>query len=132
MSLVNTELSLKVKRAMLMIFLIDLYSTKHNTFILKCFSQFTCTNMDGSRKEGGNFLNLLQKDGYPERGGSLRKVGVPTLEETMCRNLYQYGKNYHNQLLEMFTSFYLIFKCVLSRKGNAVLYFEFFKKNKLY
>ena len=121
MSLVNTELSLKVKRAMLMIFLIDLYSTKHNTFILKCFSQITCTNMDGSRKEGGNFLNLLQKDGYPERGGSLRKVGVPTLEETMCRNLYQYGKNCHNQLLEMFTSFYLIFKCVLSRKGSAVL-----------
>ena len=87
--------------------------------------------MDGSRKEGGNFLNLLQKEGYPERGGSLRKVGVPTLEETMCRNLYQYGKNCHNQLLEMFTSFYWVFKCVLSRKGSAVLYFEFFKKNEL-
>ena len=50
----------------------------------------------------------------------------------LCRNLYQYGKTCHYQLLQMLTSFYLIFKCVLSRKGNAVLYFEFFKKNELY
>ena len=28
-------------------------------------------------ERGGNFLNLLQKEGYPE------KVGVLTLEETM-------------------------------------------------
>ena len=86
-------------------------------------------------ERGSNFLNLLQKEGGTQTGGggSLRKVGLPTLEEeTMCRNLYQYGKNCHYQLLEIFTSFYLIFKCVLSRKGNAVLYFEFFKKNELY
>ena len=50
----------------------------------------------------------------------------------LCRNLYQYGKTCHYQPLQMLTSFYLIFKCVLSRKGNAVLYFEFFKKNELY
>ena len=50
----------------------------------------------------------------------------------ICRNLCQYGKTCHYQLLQMLTSFYLIFKCVLSRKGNAVLYFEFFKKNELY
>ena len=78
----------------------------------------------------------MKEGGYPERagGGSLIKGGggVPNLEETMCRNLYQYGKNCHKQLLEMFTSFYLIFKCVISRKGNAVLYFGFFKKNELY
>ena len=43
---------------------------KVNTFILKYFLQFTCTNMDGSQKEGGNFLNLLLKE-----GSSLRKSG---------------------------------------------------------
>ena len=41
--------------------------------------------MDGSQKEGGNFLNLHQKEGVPRKGGrSLRKGGGdPTLEETM-------------------------------------------------
>ena len=41
--------------------------------------------MDGSQKKGRHFLNLLQKeDGTQKRGGrSLRKVGVPTLEETV-------------------------------------------------
>ena len=58
---------------------------KRNTFILKCFLQFTCTNLDGSQKEGGNFINLLQKGG----GGVLSENGrggggVPTLEETMA------------------------------------------------
>ena len=58
-----------------MIFSIDLYSTKHNTFILNCFIQFTCTNLDGCQKEEGNFLNLLQKEGGTQKGGggSLRK-----------------------------------------------------------
>ena len=55
-----------------------LYGTKHNTFILRCFLQFTCTNLDGCQKEGGNFLNLLQK-----KGGTQKGVRVPTLEETM-------------------------------------------------
>ena len=41
---------------------------KRNTFILKCFLPFACANLDGSQKERGNFLNLLQK-----KGGSLRK-----------------------------------------------------------
>ena len=47
--------------------------------------------MDGSQKEGGNFLKLLQKEGVPrKREGSVRKGerrgrggGVPNLEETM-------------------------------------------------
>ena len=42
-------------------------------------------------ERGGNFLNLLQKKGGTEKGwgggevggGSLKKGGVPTLEETM-------------------------------------------------
>ena len=34
------------------------------------------------RKRGATFLICFRKR-YPERGGSLRKGGVPTLEETM-------------------------------------------------
>ena len=63
---------------------------KRNTFTLKCFAQFTCTNLDGSQKEGVTFFNLLQKEGVPRKeggGGSLRKEGVPTLEETMIQGL---------------------------------------------
>ena len=41
---------------------------KHNTFILKCFLQFTCANLDGSQKEGCNFLNLLEKEGVLIKG----------------------------------------------------------------
>ena len=37
-----------------------------------------------AQKEGGNFLNLLQKEGGTLKGeGSLRKGGVPNPEETM-------------------------------------------------
>ena len=43
----------------------------------KCFIQFACINLDGSQKEGGNFFNLLQKE-----GGS-QKRRDPTVEETM-------------------------------------------------
>ena len=63
---------------MIIVFLIDLYSTKCNSFILKCFIQLACTNLGGSQKEGSNFLNLLQEEGV-----SLRKGEVPTLEETV-------------------------------------------------
>ena len=57
---------------------------KGNTFILKYFLQFACTNLDGSQKEGGNFLNLLQKEGALRKEGfSPQNRGVPTLEETM-------------------------------------------------
>ena len=34
-----------------------------------CFLQFPCTNLDGSQKEGNNFLNLLQKEGGTQKGG---------------------------------------------------------------
>ena len=53
---------------------------------LKCFIQFTFTNLDGSQKEGGNFFNLFQKEGGTQKEGqegSLRKGGVPALEEIM-------------------------------------------------
>ena len=45
--------------------------------------------MDDSQKEGGNFLNLLQKEEVPREGGcSLRKgEGVLSLEETMAQYL---------------------------------------------
>ena len=42
---------------------------KHNTFILKCFLQLACTNLDCSQKEGGHFL----KRSVPRKGG-----GVPS------------------------------------------------------
>ena len=32
-------------------------------------------NLNGSQKEGGNFLNLLQREGTQKRGGILRKRG---------------------------------------------------------
>ena len=54
---------------MIVIFSIDLYSTKCNTFILKSFMQFTCTNLDGYQKHGGNFFNLLQKEGGTQKEG---------------------------------------------------------------
>ena len=63
-----------------MIFSIDLYCTKRNTFILKCFKRFTCTNLDVWQKERGNFFNLLQKEGGTQKsgGGSLSKGGFQT------------------------------------------------------
>ena len=49
--------------------------------------------MDGSQKEGGNFLNLLQKEGVPRKGGSpQKKGGVPTLEESMGCNICYIGE----------------------------------------
>ena len=54
---------------------LSIYSTTHNTFVLKCFLQFACSNLDGSQKVGGNFLNLLQEVGYPERGGGVSNPG---------------------------------------------------------
>ena len=56
--------------------------------------QFTRTNLDDSQKEGNNFLNLFQKEEYPERERG-RKGVVPqkrrvvsTLEETMIKVLF--------------------------------------------
>ena len=49
---------------------------KCNSFILKCFIQFACTNLDGSQKEGGIFSNMLQKKGVRRKGEhSLKKGG---------------------------------------------------------
>ena len=39
--------------------------------------------LDGSQKEGYNFLNLLQKEGNTQKGG-VPSEKVPTLEETMA------------------------------------------------
>ena len=42
--------------------------------------------MDGSQKEGGNFLNLLQKEGGTQKEGvPLEKRGGSNLEEIMFR-----------------------------------------------
>ena len=50
-----------------------------NTLILNGFIQFTCINLDACQKEGGNFFDLLQKEGgiqkkKKEGGGG----GVPS------------------------------------------------------
>ena len=50
-------------------------SIKCNSFILKCFIQFTCTNLDGSQREGIIFLICFRKRGYMERRGFLQKKG---------------------------------------------------------
>ena len=42
---------------------------KHNTSFLKCFIEFTCTNLDGSQKEGVTFKFASEREGYPESGG---------------------------------------------------------------
>ena len=60
---------------------------KRNTLVLKCFLQFTCTNLDGCQKEGGNFLNLLHKEGDSLRkkrgaGGGLTGNCVQTYTNT--------------------------------------------------
>ena len=43
---------------------------KCSTFILKCFLQFTCTNLNDCQKEGVTFFNLPHKE-----VGSFRKGG---------------------------------------------------------
>ena len=54
---------------MLMVFSVDLVQYETYTFILKCFLQFTCTNLDRCQKERGKFLNFLQKEGGTQKGG---------------------------------------------------------------
>ena len=39
------------------------------------FIQFACTNLDGSQKQGGGGLNLLQKEGVTQKGGGSLKKG---------------------------------------------------------
>ena len=60
---------------------------KRNTFILKCFLQFTCTNLDGFQKEGekgrggggrgggGFFKFALESGGFQEREVPSEKGG---------------------------------------------------------
>ena len=45
----------------------DLYSPKGNTFILKCFMQFTCTNLDGCQKERVTLLICFRKRVFPQK-----------------------------------------------------------------
>ena len=65
-------------------FSIDLVYTKRNTFTLECFLQFACTNLDGSQEEGGNFLNLLQKEGVRRKRGFLQKRGEVPIWRKLC------------------------------------------------
>ena len=62
--------------------------------------------MDGSQKEEGNFLNLLQKEEGTQNeeggGGFPRKRGVPTLEETMIFPANIDGTNFQNKEKTLF------------------------------
>ena len=44
-------------------------------------------------RKGGNFLNLLQKEGVPRKGRLPQKRGVPTLEETMALFIFNDLRN---------------------------------------
>ena len=49
-----------------------------------------CTNLYGSQKEGGNFFNLLQKEGGTQkRVPSEKGGGGPALEETMLNHFLE-------------------------------------------
>ena len=51
------------------------------------------------RKRGVTFKICFRKRGYLERGeGSLRKGGVPTLEETMGLEMEKYTKKFATDL----------------------------------
>ena len=57
------------------------YSIKCNSLLLKCFIQFACTNLDGSRKEGVIFKICFRKRGYPEKSwGMLIKLVIKAQE----------------------------------------------------
>ena len=43
-------------------------------------------------ERGGNFFDLPQKEGVPRKWGSLRKGGVPTLEEAMYGCFHKYNR----------------------------------------
>ena len=77
-SVVNTELSLKVKRVMLTIFSIDLvqYETQHLHF--KMFLTIYMHQFEWLSERGGNFLICFRKRGFPQK-----RRGSPTLGETM-------------------------------------------------
>ena len=57
-----------------------------NSFILMCFIQFACTNLNGSQNEGFFFKFASERGDYPEWGFP-QKRGVPTLEETVLFNI---------------------------------------------
>ena len=51
-----------------------------SAFILKCFIQLPCTNLNGSQKEGGDIFSLLRK---LERGGrGTQKEGEGFLQKS--------------------------------------------------
>ena len=67
--------------------IVTILSTKRNTYILKCFLQFGCTNLDGSQKEGGNFLNFLWKDGGSNPGGTMVNHVLKIISISHCLDI---------------------------------------------
>ena len=87
---------------------------KRSTSILKCFLQFTCTYLDASQNEGGNFLNLLQKEGDTQkRGGGFqpwrklcyiyslgKKINCAYLKTTEYEMIVSYAKPFNEKTRE--------------------------------
>ena len=97
-----------------MIFSIDLCSTKRNNFILKCFIQFTCTNLGACQNEGDNFFNLLQKEEVPRKGGFPQKRGRSSKPGRNygynCSKLQRYKENICNKKLSVEHTLYVQLK----------------------
>ena len=77
---------------------------KRSTSILKCFLQFTCTYLDASQNEGGNFLNLLQKEGDTQKLCYIyslgKKINCAYLKTTECEMIVSYAKPFNEKTRE--------------------------------
>ena len=81
---------------------------------LNCFLQFTCTNLDGSQKEAGNFLNLFQKEGGTQKGRvPSENGGVPTLVETMLTCSFRVSVSGMEHGFKCITAEIYLFKVIL-------------------
>ena len=122
-----------------MIFSIDLYSMKRNTFIFKVFytiymHQFGWLSESG---EGVTFLICFRKRGVPRKGVSLRKGGIPTLEKTMLRFLscasstpYSFPFSASKLLFQILKCFFVLCICFslllkFKYRPHAVIFYSF-------
>ena len=65
---------------------------KRNTFILKCFLQFACTNLDGCQKEKVTFKFASERGGTQKGGGLTQKREGKTIYKInkpykICQNM---------------------------------------------
>ena len=124
-SVVNTELSLKVRRVMLMIFSIDLlqFETQHLHF--KVFLTIYMHQFGWLSERGGNFLNLLQKEGVSRKGGVFpqkRKEIQPWRKLCMNKSLPLLFELFFKISFMIMKIFSLLFSYFPTSKLTALLY----------